>query len=106
MASTHPLDIEITPKMREVMQLLDRKGIRYDLKSVYQIKVGRINFYPKKGTITIDALPSIEERGVDVFLKLAMASKDGLDPRTMVTVVGNEDPHAAGKPVIFIDSVP
>ena len=37
---------------------LDEKGISYTMPSLFQIKIESINFYPKRGTITIDNEPA------------------------------------------------
>lgn len=40
--------------MKEAMAWLDERGVAYLLLPPYQIKIGMINFWPSKGTITVD----------------------------------------------------
>jgi hypothetical protein len=102
----HPLDINISPEMESAMRTLTAAGINFDRKSEYHIKVGFINFYPKKGTITVDSLPSILEHGRDAFFELALASKKGHDPRSLVTVASKDRPRASGDTVERLKLIP
>lgn len=40
--------------MKEAMGWLDGRGIYYQHLPPYQLKIGAINYWPRKGTITID----------------------------------------------------
>jgi hypothetical protein len=45
----------------------------------YQIKHGRFNFYPNRGTIYRDGDPNkLEERGVEAFIRLCGYPKEGI----------------------------
>lgn len=69
-------------KMRLAMQYLDAEGVRYKMKTAFQLKVGPYNFYPGKGTIYMDGdQESRPERGLDHFLMIVRKLKDR-NPRT------------------------
>jgi hypothetical protein len=56
------------PEMREAIAALIDLGVRVQRTSKFQLKVGPINFWPNRGTITIDGKPPLKEKGLDEFL--------------------------------------
>jgi hypothetical protein len=56
------------PEMREAVIALENLGIRPLRTSMFQLKVGPLNFWPGRGTITQDHHPPISEKGLDAFL--------------------------------------
>lgn len=64
--------------MTLALQRLCAEHIRYQRTSDYQVKVGSYNFYPGKGTITIDGVRQgkpLPERGLDNFIALVRKLK-------------------------------
>lgn len=84
----HPLDKDLSPPMKEAMRVLDSKKIRFARVTEHQLKVGPLNYYPTKGTITLDGGPVVSARGIDAFLRLAEAVQDGSDPRKVAAAPG------------------
>lgn len=64
----HP-DCSLNPKMAEALAALKQYNIRFDQPSPHQIKVGRFNFYPSSGKITVDGVGKVAEKGLDIFLE-------------------------------------
>ena len=59
---------------------LRRAGVRFTRKTNFQVKIGRVNFYPVRGTIFVDGEPGQRrERGLaalaDVLRELHLLSK-------------------------------
>lgn len=52
--------------LEDAMAWLDTKGITYLFKKPYQLKIGPINFWPGRGTITVDGETGKRpEKGLD-----------------------------------------
>lgn len=57
--------------MLDATSALDEKGWMYRVLSNSQIKIGRINYWPSSGTITVDGeLKKRSMSGLDEFLRL------------------------------------
>lgn len=59
----------------EAKLALRNAGISFEQVSAYQLKVGKFNFYPTTGKITMDGGPKIAERGLTSFIKLVRLLK-------------------------------
>jgi len=59
------------PEMKQAIDMLEKLGVAFRRPTRWQLKVGRISFYPQKGTIFIDddtqALP---EGGLEALRRL------------------------------------
>jgi len=70
-------DLNKSPKglrMQAACSWLDIEEIPFRKTSEYQLKVGKISFYPHKGTIYIDGAPERHPvEGLKEFIKLATA---------------------------------
>ncbi len=55
--------------MLEEMEVLEGHGISFERMTDHQIKIGGINYYPKKGTIYLDGVKKAQpHKGVDALL--------------------------------------
>lgn len=62
---------DCSPAMRQAARTLKAEGVRFEIKTIHQIKVGDLNFYPARGTIFRDGDPGArDETGLDAFLQL------------------------------------
>lgn len=68
LGAKHP-DCSLNPKMAEALAALKTYNVRYDQPSPHQIKVGKFNFYPSSGKITVDGVGKVAEKGLDIFLE-------------------------------------
>lgn len=75
----------------------ENAGIRSELKTVHQIKVHDLNFYPTKGIIFRDGDPgALEQEGLDAFIRLLKpksrhrhaAEDENLKPATEIFIEG------------------
>ena len=64
-----------SPRMREAIDQLEALCVTLYRPTDYQLKVGKLNFYPDKGTIQFDACPALAERGLHAFLALIKAGR-------------------------------
>lgn len=53
--------------MEAAKEWLDARNVRYVQKTVYQLKMGIVNFYPTTGTITIDGEPPYADKGLQAL---------------------------------------
>lgn len=49
-----PTPTDDTARMKEALKYFDDRGILFTRKTAWQIKHGKINFYPDRGTIFVD----------------------------------------------------
>lgn len=64
-----------SPTVQHALRRLYEAGVRFDLKTVHQIKVDDLNFYPAKGTIFRDGDPgALDQDGLDAFIRLVKPS--------------------------------
>ena len=68
-----PADSDETRK--EIAELLAR-GFRVSRPDQYQLKIACFNYYPNKGTITIDPCHRHPKRGFDALIELLDAAVD------------------------------
>lgn len=66
------------PAVVAAEEQLDEQGVRFSRKSPYQLQIGRLNFYPSKGTVVICGREAEPVRGKSLAQAIEMA-KD-LDP--------------------------
>ncbi|TXN76057.1 hypothetical protein FV234_24780 [Methylobacterium sp. WL8] len=60
-----------SPSVQHALHRLREAGVRFDLKTVHQIKVDDLNFYPAKGTIFRDGdAGALDQDGLDAFIRL------------------------------------
>ena len=57
-------------RMQLAIKRLVNYGYAVSRKSPHQLKVGSLNFYPDRGTITQDGAKRIEQKGIDQFIAL------------------------------------
>ena len=63
------------PPVRQAIQALRERGVTFDLKTVHQLKVDDLSFYPGRGTIFRDGdSGAIAEHGLEAFLTLVGGS--------------------------------
>lgn len=62
-------DCSLHPNMAEALAQLKHYNVRFSQPSPHQIKVGKFNFYPSSGKITVDGVGKVAEKGLDVFLQ-------------------------------------
>lgn len=56
-------------------QVLREWGVEYEVKTLYQIKIGHVNYYPNKGTVNLDGARRFKKKGLD-FLKEVLISEN------------------------------
>jgi hypothetical protein len=62
---------DLSYKVLVAMKTLKHEGFPFRRTSEHQLKVGRINFYPGKGTIFFDGNKTVEkETGLAAFIKI------------------------------------
>lgn len=62
--------------MRKAASVLKANGIRFQIKTIHQIKVGKLNFYPTRGTIFRDGdAGALKHNGLEAFLKIASSKE-------------------------------
>jgi hypothetical protein len=68
--NTHPLRLpNDPPEMRAAIERLEQyDGLRRT--SVYQLKIGDVNFYPGTGSVQIDRLAAQKKKGIEEVLRL------------------------------------
>ena len=60
-----------SPTVQQAIRWLTEARISFDLKTVHQIKVDDLNFYPTRGTIFRDGDPgALPEHGLAAFIRL------------------------------------
>ena len=71
-----------TEAMKEAYAWLQRKKIQFIRPSMYQLKIGELNYYPDRGTIQIDGMRANQERGFGAFKAIIEDIRAGksLDP--------------------------
>lgn len=67
-----PIDpAKCNPTVQAAVRRLAQAGVAHDLKTLYQIKVADLSFYPGKGTIFRDGDPgALEQHGLDAFIRM------------------------------------
>ena len=66
-----PAHDDVSNAMRDCSDALLKRGVAFERKTRWQIKIGPINFYPERGTIFVDgeAAPRQEE-GLETLLTI------------------------------------
>ncbi|UWU92939.1 hypothetical protein [Bradyrhizobium sp. CB1015] len=59
-----------TPEQRRQIIELERRGFQVRRMTQYHVKIGKVNYYITKGTITIDPTIRYEKKGFDALLGL------------------------------------
>ncbi len=59
-----------SPEMRDAISELQLRGIRLIRPTVFQLKIGDINFYPGTGTIQFDGGKALEASGLPALLRI------------------------------------
>ncbi|MEQ1941477.1 hypothetical protein ABMA32_03545 [Mesorhizobium sp. VNQ89] len=59
-----------TADMASAIKALQQRGVAVWRPSIYQLKIGDLNFWPATGRITRDAAPKITRQGLDALLKM------------------------------------
>ncbi|MBL8577693.1 MAG: hypothetical protein JNK47_10735 [Mesorhizobium sp.] len=59
-----------TADMVSAIKALQQRGVAVWRPSIYQLKVGDLNYWPDTGRITRDAAPKIARQGLDALLKM------------------------------------
>lgn len=59
-----------TPEQRRQIIELERRGFPVRRMTQYHVKIGKVNYYITKGTITIDPTIRYEKKGFDALLGL------------------------------------
>lgn len=93
---TQPLRYDTDPpSMREAIDWLLEQKIRFVRPTRYHLKIGRLNFYPQKGSINLDGEPRFSEEGLeglqtlygsrrDLFSSLARQDFETLPPLRLI----------------------
>ena len=69
------------PAMKSAITALLEQRIAFHRPSLYQLKIGKWNFYPAKGTIIRDGQEAAEdERGLDAFIGKAAFGRTAAHP--------------------------
>ena len=64
-------------EMRKAINALNGAKINYERKNKHQLKIGKYNFYPRKGTIYCDGDKGpLCERGLDAFMHIFEETKE------------------------------
>lgn len=61
---------DLCPEMLKSIHALEVRNVAYTRPTRYQLKVGRLNFWPGRGTIVEDEIGRLESTGLDAFLSL------------------------------------
>ena len=74
-----PIDLSrCAPQVRHAMRVLRDRGVAFQLKTVHQLKVDDLNFYPARGTIFRDGdVAALEQNGLDALISLIAGSSRG-----------------------------
>lgn len=87
-------------EMRDAVFALVRLGLRVRRPSPYQLKIGKLNFYPGKGTIYPDNRVTMIERGLDHFIRIALAEEargSGAEAKASSQVEGGDNATMIGE---------
>jgi chemotaxis receptor (MCP) glutamine deamidase CheD len=64
----------------DALSYLEERGINVIRTSLYQLKSGAVNYYPSKGTIFIDGVGRLSQRGLAAFERVVKAVEAGSVP--------------------------
>jgi hypothetical protein len=65
-----------TPEITRAMEWAQAKNIPLRRPSPYQLKVGRLNYWPTKGTLIFDGERAMPRRGFEAFKQLVEKMTD------------------------------
>lgn len=57
-------------EMTKAIEWCQSKNIPIRRQTTFQLKIGPINFFPNKGTVHVDEIGTLTERGLEVFQAL------------------------------------
>ncbi len=59
-------------RMSEAINRLQALGVPFYRPSEHQLKIGKLNYYPGKGTINFDGHPALAERGLEACVRIVL----------------------------------
>lgn len=91
-------------RMQLAIKRLVNCGYAVSRKSPHQLKVGSLNFYPDRGTITQDGAKRIEQKGIEQFIALLKEHEPCPRPRPAFRKRENKESNTTI--VLEADSLP
>jgi len=61
------------PGIESMEAILKEWGVEYEVKTLYHVKIGHVNFYPNKGTVNLDGARRFKRKGIPFLKEVLLA---------------------------------